>query len=267
MLRRTNRTDAARKAGGIFLAFLWMLASAVCAQGIVVFQENFEDGLGDFVIDNTYGTGYGLWHLSNLCKAGLPGHTQGAALYYGQDNSCDYNIGRANQGVVESPAIDLTRFASGPIELHFKYYLETELVNCDRWSGNVDIATVEVSADGEHYTAVAQNCWASGVVVLASRATEWLECTVDLSGYAGSMIRLRFGFDTVDMAQNYYDGFWIDDIVVYAPPCEYVIAGDANHDCVVDIADFAALVDIAAIAENWLLNCYQTPDDPACLPE
>jgi hypothetical protein len=26
-------------------------------------------------------------------------------------------------------------------------------------------------------------------------------------------------------------------------------------------------VDIAALAQNWLLNCYLTPEDPGCVPE
>ena len=42
------------------------------------------------------------------------------------------------------------------------------------------------------------------------------------------------------------------------PICNYVIAGDLNDDCKVNFADFAIL------AENWLVDCELTPNDPAC---
>ena len=43
--------------------------------------------------------------------------------------------------------------------------------------------------------------------------------------------------------------------------CDYIIAGDINGDCKVNFSDFAV------IAMNWLLNCNQTPGDPACVPK
>ena len=155
-----------------------MSSLVVCAQSTVIFHEDFENGLGDFNIDNSYGIGYGLWHLSTSCKVPLAGHTQDAALYYGQDDICDYDIGRANRGVVESPTINLTNYAAGAIELRFKYFLETELVHCrseidPEYGVDVDLATVEISADGGSYVRIARNCWASGLTVLSSRTTGW----------------------------------------------------------------------------------------------
>ena len=266
-----NCTFGAWKAR-VISAFLLMSSFLVCAQSTVVFQEDFEDGLGGFTIDNSYGIGHGLWHLSTSCKVPLAGHTQGAALYYGQDDSCDYDIGRANRGVVTLPTVDLTNYAAGAVELRFKYYLETELINCrseldPEYGVDVDLATVEISANGLSYVRIARNCWDSGLTVLSSRTTGWTECVIDLSDYAGSTIQLRFGFNTVDMLQNYYTGFFVDDIIVYGPACEYSIAGDSNHDCVVDMRDWASMEDFNALVENWLLNCYQTPLDPRCVRE
>lgn len=40
--------------------------------------------------------------------------------------------------------------------------------------------------------------------------------------------------------------------------CNFLIAGDFNDDCKVN------LTDIALMATNWLKDCEQTPDDPAC---
>lgn len=41
--------------------------------------------------------------------------------------------------------------------------------------------------------------------------------------------------------------------------CTYAINGDLNNDCRVDIKDFAQL------ASNWLLDCFNEPNNPACV--
>ncbi len=240
---------------GAALAFLLMFSFAACAQGPVIFEEDFENDLGGFVIDNSGG---GLWHLSASCQVPEPGHTQGAALYYGQDSGCDYNNdNETNQGVVKSPQIDLTSYASGEILLSFKYFLETETYSSER-----DIASVEISKNSGPYVIIAHKYSRPNSVPLINGTAAWTECIVVLSDYAGSTVRLRFGFETVDQYHNEpYDGFFVDDIIIYGPPCNYTIAGDANKDCVVN------LVDLAAMAENWLLNCYLTPGDPGCVPK
>ncbi len=43
--------------------------------------------------------------------------------------------------------------------------------------------------------------------------------------------------------------------------CQYVLAGDLNDDCRVDISDFALM------AANWLIDCDMNPADPACVPK
>ena len=43
--------------------------------------------------------------------------------------------------------------------------------------------------------------------------------------------------------------------------CDFVLAGDTNDDCKVDFRDFAVM------AMNWLIDCDQTPGDPACVPK
>lgn len=44
-------------------------------------------------------------------------------------------------------------------------------------------------------------------------------------------------------------------------PCQYNLTGDLNNDCKVNFRDFCTMMD------NWLTNCYQSPDDPACVPK
>lgn len=42
--------------------------------------------------------------------------------------------------------------------------------------------------------------------------------------------------------------------------CNYRPTGDINEDCEVNILDFALL------AANWLINCNDSPENPACFP-
>jgi hypothetical protein len=42
-------------------------------------------------------------------------------------------------------------------------------------------------------------------------------------------------------------------------PCLYNLAGDLNDDCKVDFLDFAIM------ANNWLIDCMEEPDNPACV--
>jgi N-acetylneuraminic acid mutarotase len=43
--------------------------------------------------------------------------------------------------------------------------------------------------------------------------------------------------------------------------CPYQLAGDLNEDCGVN------LVDLAIMAQHWLVDCNLTPENPACLPK
>ena len=43
--------------------------------------------------------------------------------------------------------------------------------------------------------------------------------------------------------------------------CQFVLAGDLNDDCKVDLSDFAMM------AANWLIDCNTNPSDPPCVPE
>jgi hypothetical protein len=43
-------------------------------------------------------------------------------------------------------------------------------------------------------------------------------------------------------------------------PCQYILAGDLNHDCRITILDFARM------AENWLIDC-NVASNPECVPE
>ncbi|MBN1392082.1 MAG: hypothetical protein JW947_04685, partial [Sedimentisphaerales bacterium] len=43
--------------------------------------------------------------------------------------------------------------------------------------------------------------------------------------------------------------------------CQFLLAGDLNDDCKVDLSDFAVM------GTNWLIDCDTNPSDPACVPK
>ena len=49
--------------------------------------------------------------------------------------------------------------------------------------------------------------------------------------------------------------------LVTQPTCQYELVGDLNNDCRVNYYDFAIM------AENWLIDCYIDPNNPACIPK
>ena len=58
------------------------------------------------------------------------------------------------------------------------------------------------------------------------------------------------------------DSEHIDRItIILRGPCEHVLEGDLNDDCVVDFKD------LAVMGSNWLIDCIEDPDNPACLPK
>ena len=49
-------------------------------------------------------------------------------------------------------------------------------------------------------------------------------------------------------------------LVKFVVPCSFVLAGDLDDNCKVDLADFAVMV------ANWLIDCNADSTNPACLP-
>ncbi|MFC1737556.1 C1 family peptidase [Planctomycetota bacterium] len=195
------------------------------------FVEDFEEGLGIFVIDNNFGAGSGLWHISSVCQSAQPqGHSEPNALYYGVSSKCNYHAGNT-EGVVTSKPISLVT-AKPPVTLKFNYFLDTE--------GNpaiADIAEVEISKNNGPFVVVASNSDGS----LSDPSGNWLHKQIDISDMADSIIRLRFSFKTIDNFFNKNPGFYIDDVAVYG-----AYTGDFEPDGDVDFYDYAVF------ASAWL---------------
>ena len=182
--------------------------SIMVANISVIFSQDFESGLGGFVIDNDFGNGNGLWHLATGCNSALSGHSTPTVLYYGRDDTCNYDNATENQGVVTSPPISLAGY-SGMIEMTVNYFLETE-----GQPVTYDKAGIEVSENGGPFVSVAHNDGTSGPVLLTDPVSIWTEAVIDLTAFTGSSIQIRFSFNTVDNIFNSYAGFYIDDVEI-----------------------------------------------------
>jgi len=182
-----------------------------------VFFSDFEDVDTGFRIDNDAGVGNGLWHVSADCLAALTGDGGNHALYYGLDGLCNYNAGDT-EGVVTSADISLVGLTP-PILLAFDYYLHTE-----GEPDKADMATLEVSAGQGPFQVIDSNN-----LTLGDPTDGWQSYTLDVSQYAGSSIRLRWGFRTVNADLNELPGFAIDDVRVLAPQGQGPFQIDGPH--------------------------------------
>lgn len=171
-----------------------------------IYQENFEGGLGGFSVD---AGGVNLWHVTSSCVASQPGHTTPNSLYFGQDSTCNYDVG-LTAGTVTSPAVLVSD--TSLVKLRFNYYLDTENFS------SYDRATAQVSVNGGAFATVASNK-ADGVALL-DKSGAWQAADIDLTsllaGLSSPTLRVRFGFDSVDSAVNQYSGFSVDDVQVRA---------------------------------------------------
>jgi hypothetical protein len=67
---------------------------------------------------------------------------------------------------------------------------------------------VQLSTDGGPFQDLLQ--------VTGGPMNAWHQAAVDLTPYAGSTVRIRYRFDTIDAALNYYRGWYIDDVLIAA---------------------------------------------------
>lgn len=221
------------------LAFESLEARRLLANGspftptsVTVFEDDFEDGQGGFVADNSGGTLTGLWHYSvGRRHDGLPQHSEDHSFYYGAFETATggghYVLGADHRGVLSSPPIDLPDCEL--IELTFDYLLDTR--------ATLDRDYIDVSVDdGDTTTSILSR--QEGTLPQTNHL--WEEAYSDaLSAYGGRTIRLHFTFDTGDPPRVDPEGWYVDDIRIVAT-CAPVpdIAGykweDWNRDGVWD---------------------------------
>ena len=100
---------------------------------------------------------------------------------------------------------------------------------------------------GRDYIAIAAGNWHSLAVTSDGRIAGWGR---NDAGQATP----PDGNDFIAIAGGYGHSLALKKFV-----CEFVVGGDINDDCRVDLYDFARM------AENWLIDCQANPADPACV--
>lgn len=170
------------------------------AVAIEIFNEGFEGGFDGWQSD-------GLWRPASRNPASLyyTSYAEVAegdvSFWYGQNASGDYDTGDTNSGSLTSPVIAIGDHSI----LMFSSWEQTEGT-----SAGLDTRKVYISIDyGETWTPI----WAS-----TQNASSYRDVVIDLGGYKGLPVQLRFEFDTVDGLYNEYRGWFIDNISIGLGP-------------------------------------------------
>ena len=162
-------------------------------------------------------TATGLWHQVSEYSSPYPeSHSWSSSWWYGQDSTGDYDTGSANSGDLTSPSVYIPTTG---YYLRFWYRYETETQGPD-W----DTRWVEISVDGGPFSDVLQ--------LRDDPMNWWLQSpAIDLSGYAGHAVQVRFRFDTINASFNEYRGWYIDDFEISStPPPSCADAHEPNDD-------------------------------------
>ncbi len=164
---------------------------------VPIFNETWESGSSNWTMT-------GLWHLTTEAAQNCmpePYPSSITVAYYGQDATCNYDTGSANNGNLDT--VNAISGVTANSELKFMF------VNRNEGDPNYDISYVYVSPDGITWTQV----W----IWAGSQQPTWAQAgPISLSSWAGQPIYLRFRFNTVDNVTNNYLGWVIDNIQVTA---------------------------------------------------
>jgi hypothetical protein len=167
------------------------------------FSEGFESDLSNWV-------GSGLW---NRIQDPNRSHADSDYSWYYGDLDRDYKDGLPNSGDLTSPEITLPK-SNENYTLKFWYRYQTE--NSERYW---DQRWVQISENGGPFKNVLQ--------LYDDPANYWLNPSIDLSNFAGSKIKLRFHFESLDRAFNDFEGWTVDDVEINTNPLDS--CGDSNN--------------------------------------
>ncbi len=156
-------------------------------------METFENGA-------TGWTTSGLWHMvSNTSCVTAAAPTAPTAMYYGQDSSCNYDVGTTGGNLI-SPV--LTGITASSV-LTFNYFRMVESNTATH-----DVTAVDVLVGGTSTTVFTRNSTDASVAA-------WLSSgNISLASFAGQNIQLRFRFHSRNSLSNNHAGWLVDDIIV-----------------------------------------------------
>lgn len=206
--RSLARTRASvRLAALLYGALLFGAAAGPSARAqTVLFAEDFEHGTAHWTTE-------GYWHHATAgppcLDSPFPSGTHG--MWYGIELSCDFDGPDTDRRSLRLATPFTVPTGAGHVYLDFRSRFETET------EVGWDLKLVEATADGGQ-------SW-ENLLWIQGGSQPWTLHTVDLSGYSGQSIELRFAFWAGDSWDNTFLGWLIDDVVirterdVYPPSC------------------------------------------------
>jgi hypothetical protein len=166
-------------------------AGSCCDPNVI--QENFDGQLpAKFKVKNAQGdVGWQIYYTGQ--SKSEPG-----ALWYGNPSTGDYDNGFQNDGDATFGPMTLT--PSAPFTLSFDVFMDIEKESIyDEFGVYLDVPA-----------------WNQTVLLWSKSKTitylDWVGVTLDLSGYAGQTVSLRFHFDTMDANGNTGSGIFVDNL-------------------------------------------------------
>ena len=165
------------------------------------FDDDMESG------DNGW-SGTGLWHRTNRrASSGV------FSWWFGQEGTGTYNTGARTFGTLTSPSIDLTGVSDAVIE--WEQVLRTEgfgqAVNLGSGNAaaylNADAGRLLISVDGGSWVTLSH-------LAHNNSGGGFEHHKVNISRFTGGSARMRFDIDTIDAANNDFEGWFIDNVRV-----------------------------------------------------
>ena len=162
----------------------------------VLFFDDMENGINGWAIE-VYLTD-DLWHQTET-NFNSPTHS----WWCGQEGTGTYNTGNQISTAVISPIIDLT-VVDTTVTLQFFENYDTE--------SGYDCCMVDVTIDGGLTWIPLRGSLGTAP---SGSSGDWITSILDLTGFTGNEIQIRFYFDTTDSINNNYPGWFFDDVIVY----------------------------------------------------
>lgn len=204
------------------LLALALLSIPAAAQQIL-WHAGFENGLAGW-------TATGLWNAeaeTDPCGALVAPFPagDGAAYYGGSNGNCNYDTpGIANSGNLTWDGwIELPEGAAS-ITLQYMSWSHSEFC-WGGWDEHLLWIEVEGSASlGAHQCEFHTNGPSSVVI-------PWHQRVVDLTGLGGRRVRPRFEFSTIDENDNFFGGWFLDEVRIVAAESGVSVCPTAGSAC------------------------------------
>lgn len=220
-----------------------------CCAEMEILSQDFEDGIGEWTIDDPVATDKITWSLTDNRKA-----LGTKSLYFGDPECFTYYSGELDKGCEPVAGGESTIIRASAITPKFTLppLSPSSVTYVAEWFAWIEseaiIPQLEDSNQPDQFWVHAIISDASGDTTEALFASvdiqkttngAFVYFTADLTSYSGSTMALRFKFDTLGKDNNHFEGVYIDEVSVYSSCAGRCYDGDACNDdleeCTTDI--------------------------------